>query len=345
MRKKRFKQHHRYKKLILRGICLFFAGIIVNFAFLFSTDTLSWFTSARSACLHVKAATTADLIEKISVEERNPQEIRIKKAANYIGTSVLYFAIEGEALEYLAHLNPIKLDTHEEISVPLKPRVQLHQFFKLVNKKNNITGTLRIKYLNEFIDEEFSFTYTNRFLLDCFIQSLQDGLKDKMRGTRGTSLLKGQDELNSLLHYIVEQTGWEAISEILEEKRPLEVRINKPLIDSGSNGNSSELENDSYVEKENCANQDGLLDISDDIKTLEEEGSAEQEEVCVEIISEANEDKAEASEDRVSGEADVEILLPDYEESDNEPKVEPETSSSDDFNNKDDGDERLEDNM
>ncbi|MGI6588178.1 MAG: hypothetical protein ACOX2N_05290 [Peptococcia bacterium] len=55
--------------------------------------------------------------------------------------------------------------------------------------------------------------------------------------------------------------------------------------------------------------------------------------------------KAEASEDRVSGEADVEILLPDYEESDNEPKVEPETSSSDDFNNKDDGDERLEDNM
>lgn len=256
MRKKSLKYHYKYRNYLLRWLCLLFAGLLINIAVLFSTDTFSWFNGARTAGLQVNAVATEDIVEYVSVLPTNPSEIRIKKAENFGGDAVLYFAIEGEALEYLAHINPVRLDTGDEMSVSLTPRVELPQFMKLLTTKAEVTGKLKIKYLNEFIDEEVTFTYSNEYLLGCFINTLQDEDKSKDGKMRSRALLKGEtsSDLSHLLHYVIDQTGWEAVSRVLEARKPIET---KPVIEN---------ENRDFVDNSSVNEDDNLEKDSDDIK-------------------------------------------------------------------------------
>jgi hypothetical protein len=212
---------NRYRDFLLKGLWVLFAVIIINLAFWFCSDLLVWVNDWRATSLQVNAVATEDLLQYVTVLQTNPQVVKIKKAENYTGELVVCFGIEGEAAEYLAHLNPVKLDTHEEISVPLIPRVELPQFISLLTKGNNVAGTLKIKYINKFTDEAYSFSFSNEYLLGCFINNLQDGFKNDQPSSRSMSVLNTTNwgELCHLLHYVVDQTGWEAVDQILKERR------------------------------------------------------------------------------------------------------------------------------
>jgi len=222
MRKKRVKFRYHYRDFLFKGICVLFAGIIVNLAILFYADTISWYNTARATGLEVNAAATENILEYAVILKTDPHVVKIKKAANYTGDLVVCFAIEGEAAEYLAHLNPIKLDTHEELTIPLTPRVELSQFIGLLTKGNNVSGMLKIKYLNDYIYEGYAFSFSNDFLVGSFINGLQgDGLKNDQRRIEHMPILNDnrQGELSHLLHYVIDQTGWEAVEQVLKERR------------------------------------------------------------------------------------------------------------------------------
>jgi len=221
MRKKSVWYRYHYRDFLLKGVCVLVAGIIVNLAFLLCSDTLSWFNADRATSLQVNAAATNNILEHAIILKTNPHVVKIKKAKKYTGDLVVCFGIEGEAAEYLAHLNPVKLDTHEEISVPLTPRVELSQFIGLLTTGNKVPGILKIRYLNELIEEKYSFSYSNEFLLGCFINSLQGGFMNELRSSERISVLNAnkRSELSHLLHYVIDQTGWEAVERVLEESR------------------------------------------------------------------------------------------------------------------------------
>lgn len=263
MRKKSLKYHYKYRNYLLRWLCLLFAGLLINIAVLFSTDTFSWFNGARTAGLQVNAVATEDIVEYVSVLPTNPSEIRIKKAENFGDDPVLYFAIEGEALQYLAHINPVRLDTGDEMSVSLTPRVELPQFMKLLTTKAEVTGKLKIKYLNEFIDEEVTFTYSNEYLLGCFINTLQEEDKSKDGKMRSRVLLKGEasSDLSHLLHYVIDQTGWEAVSRVLEARNPIEI---KPVIENENRGigENSLVNEDDNLEKDSDDIKENGVDVN-----------------------------------------------------------------------------------
>jgi hypothetical protein len=85
-----------------------------------------------------------------------------------------------------------------------------------------VSGTLKLKYLNKFIDEEYSFSFSNDFLLGCFINGLQGGSKnDRRNSSSSMSLLNAnkRGEVSHLLHYVIDQTGWEAVEQVLKERR------------------------------------------------------------------------------------------------------------------------------
>lgn len=169
----RKNEKQKIKRIILKVMGFVTGGTFISMILLINMDTYSWFTSKMTYDLSVTAATTEDILEKIEIVTINPKEIILKKNNSINIEPVIYFSVEGEVSDYILHINPIKLKTNKEYTVPINVVVNLKQIIELLNKnKKRVQGTIRIKYLNEFIDEEINIEFTRKYLFKKFLEGL-----------------------------------------------------------------------------------------------------------------------------------------------------------------------------
>ncbi len=164
---------NQLKKWIVRVTSVLIAGILVGMIFAIKSPTFSFFSSKFEEGMEVNASVTSDFIESIAFEwadannKLNPTAIIIRKATESTDNPLLYFSIDGEATNYILHINPIKLDK-SMIRIPIVPNINTEQWETLWRpfwkSDATVNGTIKIKYLNEFIDESKTFTFTGKYL-------------------------------------------------------------------------------------------------------------------------------------------------------------------------------------
>lgn len=155
-------------------------------------NTNAWFTSTSVAGAFFSSATTETIIEKVEIAKTNPQSIKIKKASQFSPNPMIYFAVEGEAANYLLHINPILLDSFDEQEVLIEPNLNLLQYLKLLFSGYDwmVEGKIKLKYLNEFIDLEKEIEFTREYLLNSF--------KTEIASEQGKSELSLPEQKNGI---------------------------------------------------------------------------------------------------------------------------------------------------
>ena len=139
--------------------------------------TFSWFIFSYSKSTTVSAAQTSDIIECIDILETNPEFIKIKKADNIKYNPIIYFGVEGEIKDYIIHINPIILEQEERV-VPLEIVFGPRQILNLLGDGEVITGTIKIKHLNEFVDVSKKITFTKEYLLEKLLIQIKNCQKN-----------------------------------------------------------------------------------------------------------------------------------------------------------------------
>ncbi|KPU45148.1 hypothetical protein OXPF_12750 [Oxobacter pfennigii] len=185
---------------IIRINIILAAGVLISLAFFSGQNVYSWFSSAASANMDVQVGTADSIIAVINMETINPDKIRLAKSAEITDSPLIFFSVEGEAAQYVSPLNPVRIA--DSIEVPIKVRVTLRQYLELLQNEEDFTGEIKVKYLNEFIDEGLAFTFKGDFLKASFIEALENE-----ENITGDSSLN--DELTELLLYIVRYGIWD----------------------------------------------------------------------------------------------------------------------------------------
>lgn len=197
------------RSLLLRSVALLAGGALVGFAFLINIDTHSWFTSKAMQEVKVTAATTSDILEHFAIEKDskgNAIAIEIRKKENLDHSPILYFSVEGEAEDYVLHINPVKLEQQNTYIIPIEPNINPVQWVDLTSPwKGEKTGTIKIKYLNEYINEEMSISFTHAYLR----QKLLEDINRKGVGIERISDGKALEEATDLITFISESFEWE----------------------------------------------------------------------------------------------------------------------------------------
>jgi cell division protein FtsB len=179
------------------------AGCIVNFALLCTLDTYSFFSSSEKKVFAVTAAEEKDILSAISLADVNPRYIEINKAETVKYDPVIYFSVNGDAADYLAHINPIKM-SRENYRVPIVPNFSLEQFMSLLYGNDSLVkGSLKVKYLNGFIDREEDIEFTKEYLIDQFLEDIAG------KGIGSSSGDSTRDAVMRLVTYIAGQQDWE----------------------------------------------------------------------------------------------------------------------------------------
>ncbi len=166
------KWQHRLKSTFIKVAAILSGTIITTMLIFTISGTYSYFSSSADRDVYVKAASTEDIIQEIHVEEVNPLYICLTKSDKLEMNPVIYFSIEGEAADYLLHINSVVLDAAEK-RVPIDANINLVQYMKLAFRTSPIEGKIKIKYLNEYIDETKEFKLTSRYLRTRFIENIK----------------------------------------------------------------------------------------------------------------------------------------------------------------------------
>lgn len=167
----------RNNKVLKRSITFLLVGIMIAMVFSLIPDTYSLFNKEFNGSNgKVVAATTKDIIADIDIYYEGDKPIlMLKKATDYEFSPLVFFSVEGEIEEYILHMDPIRLEGEANISII--PNVNLSQAISLIlSEESQIVGEVRVKYLNEFIDESISITLSRRYLLESY--RLDNGLED-----------------------------------------------------------------------------------------------------------------------------------------------------------------------
>ncbi|MTI69378.1 MAG: hypothetical protein FH751_03850 [Firmicutes bacterium] len=212
------------KKIILKSVGFLTAGVIVSGAFLINFDTYSWFSDEMTSQVRVMSATTEDLIKILdkSMEEENgkwvnPKEIKIKGTDKIATNATFYFSLDGDIKDYILHINPAKLRFKGGIyTADIKPNINLIQFINLlIDGPKKINGTLKIKYLNEFIDEPREVSFTREYLIKQFRKEFdKNDSKEVVRNNNDE--IKG--DLIEVIKYIANKIEWNEEKNIKEGK-------------------------------------------------------------------------------------------------------------------------------
>lgn len=201
--------------LVLTGV--FIAMIFPIF------ETYSLFQISKDGYGKVIAATQEDIISNMEIYYRhNTPILYLEKGENVDYSPIVFFAIEGDAKDYVIHMDSIKVDGAVEMEIV--PNINLPQALSLItNPKEKIEGRIRVKHLNEFIDETLEFTFTKRYLLGKFFSN-------ENLGARRLNYLSKDDKsgINGLIQdtllYVDGYMDWDGIH--WEERGNLISRIN-----------------------------------------------------------------------------------------------------------------------
>jgi len=174
--------------ILFRTTGFLVAGVMTSMVFLgtLTLDTKSWFTSQMTVNMEVSAATTEDILKKINLDGTvledgsilNPAEIELKKADDIKYDPTIYFEVEGNVAEYILQINSVKLEGNGVHSRSIDVNVNSVQNNELSNNET-VTGKIRIKYLNGFIDEEFKVTFTGEYLKKEHNETIITGISSK----------------------------------------------------------------------------------------------------------------------------------------------------------------------
>lgn len=197
------------------------AGVVFAVGLLVNLNTNAWFSSSATAGAFFSSAATETIIEKFEVSKTNPESIKVKKAQDFSPNPIIYFAVEGEAANYVLHLNPVLLDTYREKEIIIETDLNLLQYLKLLFSSYDrvVEGKIKLKYLNEFIDEEKEILFTRDYLLGRFKEKIDRNEKDeKAMGVKLDSQVAEDKQFSSpetdtqvleLVTYVASQREWE----------------------------------------------------------------------------------------------------------------------------------------
>ena len=218
-------------RFALKLLSVFVVGIMISMVMLTNMDTYSWFTSAAQGSVAVSAASTADILEKYEVEidkKGNAVSIKLQKNECCIQNPMIYFSVQGEAAKYILGINPVRLETNEEYIIPIKISPNAASYINLAKtEKQNISGIIKIKYLNEFINEEKEIQLTKEYVLtnyyaDIYIDSMerQAGINKMQMQTIESEEYK--DYMDELIIYAASHRSWDDVKWIYENSLALE---------------------------------------------------------------------------------------------------------------------------
>ncbi|OGO79220.1 MAG: hypothetical protein A2Y23_01170 [Clostridiales bacterium GWB2_37_7] len=311
-------------KAIKKIMTVTIAAIIVNAMMLITLDTYSWFVSYVQSNTIVRAAATDDILRKMEIVDEedqhydlingnknktilNPEYILIQGKNDEAYT--IYFELSDSIKEFIPHVNPLYVDNEGKekayLNISLNPKVynELKQELeseKGERDKNPIKGTIKVKYLNSYINRTVNIAFTRDFLLS----------KDK----------------ESVNYYVDLENKIEAMQKKLEkltEDNTKLIEINK-----GLEKDKSDLEKD--VEKlENKIKdlKDKISDYYSKVKKLEEAKNDDVENKDI-TNTEDNEvvkdDQAVESESKDSNPIEEQKIEQDDNKQDEEPHAEKE---------------------
>ena len=158
----------RKNKIVYKAITIILASTITLAAIAFVPNSFSCFKkSFENSAEEVVAATTKDIIDEFDIYYDEGQPIlRLKRAEGLEYPPVIFFSVEGNIGDYVLNINPIKLEKDEAYEIPILPNVNLPQSISLaLNLSGTTEGQIRIKHLNEFIDEPVEISISNKYLL------------------------------------------------------------------------------------------------------------------------------------------------------------------------------------
>ncbi|HYF75349.1 MAG TPA: hypothetical protein VD757_02075, partial [Candidatus Nitrosocosmicus sp.] len=226
-------------RLIMRTMAMLVVGIMISTVFLANVDTYSWFASSASGSAKVTAANTEDIIDVLELltegKEHNSKAIKIKKSKDVVGSPLVYFSIEGEAANYILHINPIRLKENCCYIIPIVTDINLRQYAEMLCREDNITGTLKVKYMNEFINETCEISLSPEYLRDMLLHKIvnegakpENEKKPMMRSASFVESAETADEINAeqdtqsitvnAIAVLAKLVEWNVIDSVLEER-------------------------------------------------------------------------------------------------------------------------------
>jgi len=209
------KKGSKNSKIIIRVAGVLFGSVIVLVsALIINVDTFSWFTSTVESEMSVTAAKREDIIETIEIlqENNNFTGIKLKKASELNHNPIVYFEVKGEAASYILHINPVKLDENKEYTVSIDPNINFAQHLKLFSvpiwkwDSNPIEGTVRIKYLNEYIDEEYDIQLSRYYLHEKYWEDIE---RQGVSFRKEANVEEARGEIVKLVTNIASYVDWE----------------------------------------------------------------------------------------------------------------------------------------
>lgn len=181
------------RNILFKALGFLVAGVFVCVGMLADTETVSWFSSRVTSSLTVRAASEEDIIlsfypacEDIDEEETlNPDKLIIKTPKDLDFEPLIYFSVgdennagygdmdKNDICRYILHINPVRLspenafEVRENEYVYVVPiNVKLNPALDFPLRKNDVTGVIRIKYLNQFFNiSTKKITFTKNYLL------------------------------------------------------------------------------------------------------------------------------------------------------------------------------------
>jgi len=208
------KNKAKDKKIIVRVAGLLLGSILVSAALLINLDTFSWFSSNVTSQISVTAATTEDIIKDIEIvkENKSAKAIKFKKTEGLSYNPVIFFSIDGEASDYILHINSVELDEQGEYIVPIEPNINTSQYLKLFLvpiwrwSDNPIEGTIQVKHLNNFISEEYKIELSRKYLSERFWEEIK---RQDVDFKNVENIDEVRREVTDIITYIAKHVSWE----------------------------------------------------------------------------------------------------------------------------------------
>ena len=226
----------RKSKIIYKATTIFLASTITLAAIAFVPNSFSWFKkSFENSGGEVVAAATKDVIDEFDIYYDKGQPIlRLKRAEGLEYPPIIFFSVEGDIGDYVLNINPIKLEKDEVYEIPILPNVNLPQSISLaLNLFGATEGQIRIKHLNEFIDEPVEISISNMYLLERYFTN--KGLNLSMTDDACVA----ENEKDALIEHVIkviaytseyiewEEAKWEEYDDISENSCTYHIPISR----------------------------------------------------------------------------------------------------------------------
>jgi hypothetical protein len=154
------------KATMNRAIVMSLSVILLNLFTSVIADTQAWFNDSKLVLVRAEVANQEDIIESAVVDnEVNPTKLIITKSAKCTSSPVIYFEVLGRPVHYIQHMNPVELTSERLVfEIPINVKVNLNEYYNRVKTDGVATGTINVRYLNNYISIPINISYTHEYL-------------------------------------------------------------------------------------------------------------------------------------------------------------------------------------